>query len=98
MKADARSVGASINQAIVKGRCPVCGILKDFQWTLVETTRPQPDTAIVQLSRLGDGTVTGKAFAFHTGKNRNRCFFGDAEETSNWKSEQRRVLPMPPGP
>jgi hypothetical protein len=43
MKAEATSVGASINQALVKGTCPVCGILKDFQWTLVETARPQPD-------------------------------------------------------
>jgi hypothetical protein len=43
MKAEATSAGASIDQALVKGTCPVCGILKDFQWTLVETTRPQPD-------------------------------------------------------
>ena len=43
MKAEATSVGASINQALVKGTCPVCGILKDFQRTLAETTRPQPD-------------------------------------------------------
>lgn len=43
MKAEATSVGASINQVLVKGACPVCGILKDFQWTLVETARPQPD-------------------------------------------------------
>jgi len=43
MKAEATSIGASINQALVKGTCPVCGILKDFQWTLVETARPQSD-------------------------------------------------------
>jgi hypothetical protein len=43
MKAEAIPVGTSINRALVKGTCPVCGILKEFQWTLVETTRPQPD-------------------------------------------------------
>jgi len=43
MKAEAISTGASINQALTKGSCPVCGILKDFQWTLTETTHPQAD-------------------------------------------------------
>lgn len=43
MKTEDTSVGASINQALIKGTCPVCSILKDFQWTLVETARPQPD-------------------------------------------------------
>jgi len=43
MTTEATSVGAGINHALVKGTCPVCGILKDFQWTLVETTHPRPD-------------------------------------------------------
>lgn len=43
MKAEAISAGASINEALTKGSCPVCGILKDFQWTLTETTQPQAD-------------------------------------------------------
>jgi hypothetical protein len=34
------STGASVSQALTKGACPICGILKDFQWTLVETARP----------------------------------------------------------
>ncbi len=42
MKTETTSAGASINQALTKGTCPVCGILKDFQWTLTETTHPQP--------------------------------------------------------
>jgi HAMP domain-containing protein len=43
MKAEAVSASGSINQALTKGSCPVCGILKDFQATLTETTQPQPD-------------------------------------------------------
>ena len=43
MKADAISPGVGINQALTKGSCPVCGLLKDFQWTLTETTHPQVD-------------------------------------------------------
>lgn len=43
MKADAISTSASINQALTNGSCPVCGILKDFQWTLTETTYPKED-------------------------------------------------------
>lgn len=39
MKAEATSVGASIDHALVRETCPVCGILKDFQWTLVEQLR-----------------------------------------------------------
>lgn len=43
MKAEASTAGASVSQALTKGACPICGILKDFQWTLAETARPQPD-------------------------------------------------------
>jgi len=42
MKTETTSAGATINQALMKGACPVCGIPKDFQWTLTETTHPQP--------------------------------------------------------
>jgi hypothetical protein len=31
----------SVSQAITKGACPICGILKDFQWTLAAIARPQ---------------------------------------------------------
>jgi hypothetical protein len=37
------SASASMNQALTKGTCPVCGILKDFQWTVTETTHPRAD-------------------------------------------------------
>jgi hypothetical protein len=32
---------ASVNQALTQGACPICGILKGFQWTLAATVRPQ---------------------------------------------------------
>jgi hypothetical protein len=31
----------SVSQALTKGACPICGILKDFQWTLAAIVRPQ---------------------------------------------------------
>ena len=40
MKAEA-AAQPSISQALTKGACPICGILKDFQWTLAATVRPQ---------------------------------------------------------
>jgi hypothetical protein len=43
MKAEALPPGANVCQAPTKGTCPICAILKDFQWTLVETTRPRSD-------------------------------------------------------
>jgi tRNA/tmRNA/rRNA uracil-C5-methylase (TrmA/RlmC/RlmD family) len=46
MKAEALTPGANVSQALTKGACPICGILKDFQWTLVETTRPQSDLRV----------------------------------------------------
>ncbi len=46
MKAEASTAGANVSQALTKGTCPICAILKDFQWTLVETTRPQSDLRV----------------------------------------------------
>jgi hypothetical protein len=43
MKAESSTPGTSVSQALTKGACPICGILKDFQWTLAETVRPQVD-------------------------------------------------------
>ena len=43
MKAEASAQGASVSQVLTKGSCPICGILKDFQWTLAEAARPQSD-------------------------------------------------------
>jgi hypothetical protein len=43
MKAEPSISGASVSQALTKGTCPICAILKDFQWTLAETVRPQSD-------------------------------------------------------
>ncbi|MFY9911801.1 MAG: hypothetical protein WCF22_04870 [Candidatus Sulfotelmatobacter sp.] len=41
MKTEAAVVASSLSQALTKGTCPICGILKDFQWTLAESTTPQ---------------------------------------------------------
>ncbi len=46
MKAEALTPGANVSQALTKGVCPICGILKDFQWILVETTRPQSNLRV----------------------------------------------------
>jgi hypothetical protein len=46
MKAEALTPGANVSQALTKGVCPICGILKDFQWILVETTRAQSDLRV----------------------------------------------------
>lgn len=41
MKAEASIPGTGVSQALTKGTCPICAILKEFQWTLAETARPQ---------------------------------------------------------
>jgi hypothetical protein len=46
MKAEALAPGANVSHALTKETCPICGILKDFQWTLVETTRPRSDLRV----------------------------------------------------
>lgn len=46
MKAVASAPGANVNQPLTKGACPICAILKDFQWTLAETARPQSDLRV----------------------------------------------------
>ena len=43
MKAEASTHATTVSQALTKGTCPICEILKDFQWTLAETARPQAD-------------------------------------------------------
>jgi len=42
MNAQSSTSATSVTQALAKGTCPICEILKDFQWTLAESTRPQP--------------------------------------------------------
>lgn len=46
MKGEALAPGANVSQALTKGTCPICAILKDFQWTLVETARPRSDLRV----------------------------------------------------
>jgi hypothetical protein len=43
MTTETTSAGASNHLALTNGTCPVCKILKDFQWTLTETTHPEAD-------------------------------------------------------
>jgi hypothetical protein len=44
MKAEASAnTATSVSQALTKGACPICGILKDFQWTLADSVPPQAD-------------------------------------------------------
>lgn len=46
MKAESSTSPPTISQALAKGTCPICEILKDFQWTLTETTRPDPNLRV----------------------------------------------------
>ena len=40
MKREAAAQATSVSQVLVKGACPICGILKDSQWTLATVVRP----------------------------------------------------------
>jgi hypothetical protein len=46
MKVEALAPGTSVSPARTKGTCPICAILKDFQWTLAETARTQSDLRV----------------------------------------------------
>jgi hypothetical protein len=43
MKTEASIPATSVSQALTKAACPICGSLKDFQWTLAAIVRPQAD-------------------------------------------------------
>ena len=43
MKGDASMSATSVSQALAKGACPICVILKECQWTLVTAAQPSPD-------------------------------------------------------
>jgi hypothetical protein len=43
MNAEPSSSLPTVSQALAKGTCPICEILKDFQWTLAEAARPEPN-------------------------------------------------------
>jgi hypothetical protein len=41
MKAESSTSPPTVSLALAKGTCPMCEILKDFQWTLAEAARPE---------------------------------------------------------
>jgi hypothetical protein len=43
MTAHSSAHAININQALTIGACPICTLLKDFQWTLADTVIPQAD-------------------------------------------------------
>lgn len=43
MKADATIHERSVGQALVRGACPICGVLKEFQSALAETVQVRAD-------------------------------------------------------
>jgi hypothetical protein len=88
MKAEASAHATSVNQALAKGACPICGMLKDFQ--CAGRQRPTASrSAIVQFSRLGARSFQGRlARALYS---RGECYEripGDAKRSSP-ESEQR---------
>ncbi len=46
MKTVAFVAATTVGQALTKGVCPICEILKDFQWTLSESTQPKADLRV----------------------------------------------------
>lgn len=40
MKAGGSTSATGVGQAFAKGTCPICAILKDYQWTLAAGTQP----------------------------------------------------------
>lgn len=46
MNTEPSAPATSVSQALAKGTCPICEILKDFQWTLTETTGPEPELRV----------------------------------------------------
>ncbi len=46
MKAGDLAAGAKESREIIKSTYPICAILKDFQWTLAESTRPQSELRV----------------------------------------------------
>jgi hypothetical protein len=98
MKAEAISTGIGINQALTKGSCPVCGMLKDFQWTLTETTHPQADLRLCNFHGWALARSRGKLSRSTPGEAVTNVFLAMLKEPLTGKvgSEQcslcRRVL------
>jgi hypothetical protein len=41
VKTEVSIPASTVSRALTKGTCPICSILKDFQWALAETTEPE---------------------------------------------------------
>ena len=89
MKAEALTPGPNVSQALTKGACPICGILKDFQWTLVETTRPQSDLRVCNFHGWALARSRAKTFALDAWGKCHDCLLGNVEAASRGESEQR---------
>ena len=76
MKAEAIATGVGINQALTKGACPVCGSLKDFQWTLTETTHPQADLRLCNFHGWALARSRGKLSRSTPGESVTNVFLG----------------------
>ncbi len=76
MKAEASVPGTSLGQALIKGTCPICGILKDFQWTLSETARPQTDLRLCNFHGWALARSRGKLSRSTPGESVTIVFLG----------------------
>jgi hypothetical protein len=43
MKPEAALSANSVSQTLARGTCPICAVLKDYQWTLATTAQPSTD-------------------------------------------------------
>jgi hypothetical protein len=76
MKAEVSAPGASLSQTLIKGACPICGILKDFQWTLTETARPQADLRVCNFHGWALARSRGKLSRSTPGESVTNVFLG----------------------
>jgi len=76
MKAETAMPGTIVSRALMKGACPVCGILKDFQWTLAETTKPQSDLRLCNFHCWALARSRGKLSRSTPGESVTNVFLG----------------------
>lgn len=74
MKTAASVSATTVSQALTKGTCPICEILKDFQWTLSESTQPQADLRLCNFHVWALARSRGKLSRSTPGESVTRVF------------------------
>jgi hypothetical protein len=74
MKTAASVSATTVSQALTKGTCPICEILKDFQWTLSESTQPQANLRLCNFHVWALARSRGKLSRSTPGENVTEVF------------------------